>query len=386
MQGLFFASTLVAIIMLVVLLITIVDQSMGLTAVEYKIDPALLSSQPIDTLKRDELINILSDNMTSQRLRTLERDKPLNQRSRDELEALVIERVVDPQVLASWKLFESLFDRAEIEAGVAKSYPNAFLEFRSWLNLGFLSRNMSSRPELAGVRAALKGSLLLILIAILFAFPIGIGAAVYLEEYNQGRSWVQRIIQTNIDNLAGVPSIIYGILGLALFVRALSPITSGSIFGTQQFSGRTILSGGLTLGLLILPVLIINAQEAIRAVPQSLRQASYGLGATRWQTTWHHTLPAALPGILTGSILGISRAIGETAPLIVVGASTFISSDPTGIFSSFTALPIQIYNWTSRPQDQFRNIAAAAILVLLISLLSLNAIAILLRNKYSKQD
>ena len=229
------------------------------------------------------------------------------------------------------------------------------------------------------------GSLLLILITILTAFPIGLGAAIYLEEYAGQKTGLNRIIQTNIDNLAGVPSIIYGILGLAIFVRALEPLTSGAIFGFDGGTGRTILAAGLTMALLILPILIINAQEAIRAVPSSLRLASFGLGATQWQTIWHHVLPSALPGILTGTILAISRAIGETAPLIVVGASTLISSDPNGPFSKFTALPIQIYNWTSRPQEQFRNIAAAAILVLLIALLTLNSAAILLRNRYTRR-
>jgi phosphate transport system permease protein len=168
-------------------------------------------------------------------------------------------------------------------------------------------------------------------------------------------------------------------------VRTLAPITSGAAFGVEGGSGRTLLSAGLTMSLLILPIIIINAQEAIRAVPSSLRQASYGLGATKWQTVWSHVLPYALPGILTGTILAVSRAIGETAPLIVVGASTMITSDPDGPFSGFTALPIQIYNWTSRPQEQFRNIAAAAIIVLMISLLSLNAAAIFLRNRFRRQ-
>ena len=225
----------------------------------------------------------------------------------------------------------------------------------------------------------------IILITILFAFLIGVGAAIYLEEYADRRYWFNRIIQTNIENLAGVPSIVYGILGLAIFVRALSGLTSGAWFGTPTDNGRTILSAGLTMGLLILPILIINAQEAVRAVPNSLRQAAYGLGATQWQTIWHHVLPNALPGILTGAILAVSRAIGETAPLILVGASTMLTSDPNGPFSYFTALPIQIYNWTTRPQSEFRNIAAAAILVLLITLLSLNAVAILFRNHFSKR-
>jgi phosphate transport system permease protein len=178
-------------------------------------------------------------------------------------------------------------------------------------------------------------------------------------------------------------------LGLAIFVRALEPITSGVAFGVIEdpttANGRTILSAGLTLGLLVLPLIIINSQESIRAVPQSLRQASYGLGATKWQTVWYHVLPNAISGVLTGTILSISRAIGETAPLVVVGASTFIREDPSGPFSKFTTLPIQIYQWTARPQDVFRNIAAAAILVLLALLLTLNATAILLRNRYARK-
>jgi phosphate transport system permease protein len=177
-------------------------------------------------------------------------------------------------------------------------------------------------------------------------------------------------------------------LGLAIFVRLLEPLTSGAMLGVTDptvANGRTILSAGLTLALLILPLLIINSQEAIRAVPRSLRQASYGLGATQWQTIWHHVLPSALPGILTGNILAISRAIGETAPLVVIGASTYIVMDPNGPFSKFTTLPIQIYQWTSRPQAEFRNIAAAAIIVLLVMLLTLNAAAVLLRNRYTRR-
>jgi phosphate transport system permease protein len=216
---------------------------------------------------------------------------------------------------------------------------------------------------------------------------LGVGAAIYLEEYATD-SWINRIIQTNINNLAGVPSIIYGMLGLAIFVRVLEPLSSGTLLGLTDpttANGRTLFSAGLTLGLLILPMIIINSQEAIRAVSNALRQASYGLGATKWQTIWHHVLPNAMPGILTGTILAISRAIGETAPLVVVGASTFITVDPTGPFSKFTTLPIQIYQWTARPQDEFRNIAAAAILVLLVLLLSLNATAVIMRNRFSRR-
>ena len=196
------------------------------------------------------------------------------------------------------------------------------------------------------------------------------------------------MIQTNISNLAGVPSIIYGMLGLAVFVRMLEAVTSGRLLGAvadpTTANGRTIISAGLTLGLLILPLIILNAQEAIRTVPRSLRQASFGIGATRWQTIWHHVLPGAIPGILTGTILAVSRAIGETAPLVVIGASTFIVQDPSGPFSKFTTLPIQIYQWTARPQEEFRNLAAAAILVLLVLLITLNATAVILRNRYAR--
>jgi phosphate transport system permease protein len=174
---------------------------------------------------------------------------------------------------------------------------------------------------------------------------------------------------------------------LAIFVRALAPFTSGQLLGLGDGSvanGRTILSAGLTLALLVLPLIIINTQEAIKAVPDSLRHASYAVGATQWQTIWHHVLPSAIPGILTGTILAISRAIGETAPLVVVGAATYITSDPSGLFSRFTTLPIQIYQWSSRPQAEFQHLASAAILVLLIMLLSLNSIAIILRNHYRK--
>jgi phosphate transport system permease protein len=295
--------------------------------------------------------------------------------------------VLDPKVIESWTLTDSILRGDEIRAEVAADHPDASLVFRTWLTGRFIIAAQAPSAEAAGVRTAILGSLWTIVITILVAFPVGVGAAVYLEEYASQTSRINRVIQTNINNLAGVPSIIYGMLGLAIFVRALEPITSGAAFGlvdsTASANGRTILAAGLTLAILVLPLIIINAQEAIRAVPGSLRQASYGLGATRWQTTWHHVLPAALPGILTGTILSVSRAIGETAPLVVIGASTYIVTDPSGPFSKFTTLPIQIYQWTSRPQAEFRNIAAAAIIVLMLLLLSLNATAIFLRNRYS---
>lgn len=345
-----------------------------------------ISKQTLAQLPKETLVTILQENTSKGLFRRLENDQPFAERSQENVYNLVLERVVEPQVVRSWSLRDSLLARSTIEAEAA-DIPNGELIFRSWLTPDFLTNSQSPLPQQSGVRTAILGSLWVILITILFSLPIGVGAAIYLEEYADNNR-LNRLIETNINNLAGVPSIIYGLLGLAVFVRIMEPLTSGSLFGVADpttANGRTVLSAGLTLGLLILPLIIINAREAIRAVPASLRQASFGLGATKWQTVWHHVLPNAIPGILTGTILAISRALGETAPLVVIGASTFIVVDPDGPFAKFTTLPIQIYQWTARPQDEFRNIAAAAILVLLVLLLTLNATAVLLRNRYTRR-
>ncbi len=384
-KSLFFLATLVGILALTILLINIFNQSIGLVIYDYSINPSELSDGPLEDLEKTELIAILEKHLSANRLRALNREKPLADRSQNELYHLVLQRVADEKVEESYILSDSLFHREQIEQTLQEKYPNGRLAYRMWLTWDFLKANMSKRAETAGIHSALMGSLYLVSITISFALPVGVGAAIYLEEYADKRNWLNRIIQTNIENLAGVPSIIYGILGLAIFVRTFAPITSGQIFGVENSNGRTILSAGLTMGLLILPVLIINAQEAIRAVPNSLRQASFGLGATRWQTIWYHVIPYAMPGILTGAILAMSRAIGETAPLIVVGASTLITGAPSGPFSNFTALPIQIYNWTARAQAEFHNLAAAAIIVLLATLLSMNSIAIILRNRFGRR-
>lgn len=243
----------------------------------------------------------------------------------------------------------------------------------TWLSPTFFTEFPSRLPARAGIKSALYGTVWLMGLVALISFPLGVAAAVWLEEYAR-KGWLQTAIQTNIANLAGIPSIVYGILGLAIFVRWMFAITGG----------RSVISGALTISLLVLPILIIAGQEAIRAVPNSIREASYGLGATRWQTVRHHVLPNAMPGILTGTILALSRAIGETAPLIMIGALTFIAFVPDGPRDQFTVLSIQIYNWVSRPQDDFRGLAAAAIIVLLALLLSMNALAIWLRNRYRK--
>jgi phosphate transport system permease protein len=383
-------STIVGVIVLTALLLNILNQTFGLAAVEYRVDPASLAVDGVslERLDKQQLIAVLQENISAGLYRRFEHDQPFTMRSRDNVYQLIQEEVVDPKVVETWTLLETLFQRDEIEAKRLEEHPYAWLQFFSWLRPSFIVTPQSPDPLEAGIRTAILGSLWTIGVTVFFAFPIGVGAAIYLEEYAQ-ENFLNRIIQTNINNLAGVPSIIYGMLGLAIFVRALEPISSGVIFGVVDdpttANGRTILSAGLTLGLLVLPLIIINAQEAIKAVPNSLRQASFGIGATKWQTVWSHVLPNAVPGILTGTILAISRAIGETAPLVVVGASWFITFDPDGPFSKFTTLPIQIFQWTTRPQYEFRNIAAAAIVVLLIMLLTMNAAAVLLRNRFRRR-
>jgi phosphate transport system permease protein len=241
----------------------------------------------------------------------------------------------------------------------------------------FITTLPSRRAAAAGVLPALVGSIWLLLITALIAIPVGIGAGIYLEEF-AAKNWFTNLIEINISNLAAVPSIIYGLLGLQVFVYWMAPITNG----------RSLLAGGLTLALLVLPVIIVATRESLRAVPNSLRMAGFALGSTRWQVVREHILPQALPGILTGTILALSRAIGETAPLITIGAVAFITSlpplSPEGLQNRFSALPIQIYNWVGRPQPAFHTNAAAGIIVLMILLLSMNATAIYLRNRFQK--
>lgn len=253
-----------------------------------------------------------------------------------------------------------------------------FLDGLPRLNWDFLTSFPSRRATGAGVLSALVGTVWLLCITAVFAFPIGVGTGIFLQEFATD-SLLARAVEINISNLAAVPSIIYGLLGLMVFVRIIEPITGG----------RSVLAGGLTLALLILPVIIVATRESLKAVPDSLRMAGMALGSTRWQTVWHHVLPQAFPGILTGTILGLSRAIGETAPLIVIGAQTFVPFTPPisleGFQSSFSALPIQIWNWTSRPQEEFHANAAAGSIVLMIVLLIMNAGAIYLRNRFQSR-
>ena len=241
-----------------------------------------------------------------------------------------------------------------------------------WLSLHFLTDYPSRHAEEAGLKPALFGTIWIMALSAGFTIPVGVGAAIYLEEYAP-KNWLTQVIEINISNLAGVPSIVYGLLGLALFVQFLA-------------LGRSVLAGAFTLSLLVLPIVILASREAIRAVPDAYRQAAYALGADQWQVIKGAVLPSALPGIMTGTILAMSRAIGEAAPVIAISALVYLTFIPTTPFDRFSVLPIQIFNWVSRPQDEFRGLAAAGIIVLLVMLLSMNSVAIYLRNRYQTRS
>jgi phosphate transport system permease protein len=239
------------------------------------------------------------------------------------------------------------------------------------IDMNLFTEPNSSDPERAGAGPAIRATIYMMILLLLFVVPLGVGTALYLEEYANRERWYNRLLEINIQNLAAVPSIVYGILGLAFLVRGIG-------------LGRVLLAGALILTLLVLPTVIVSSREAIRAVPDSIRQGAYALGATQWQVIWRQVLPASIPGIATGSILALARAIGETAPLLLVGALTYVAVNPT-LLGSFTALPVQIYQWIARPQEEFRLLAAAGIIVLLVILLSMNAFAIWLRNRYQRR-
>lgn len=266
------------------------------------------------------------------------------------------------------------------------------IEGTSSLSWSFLTSFASRKPSQAGILAPLMGSVWVCTICAVVAIPVGIGTAIYLEEYAR-RSRMKRLIQLNISNLSGVPSIVYGILALVAFVRffGIRPSDEPWTFGNSQSIwylqipfGPSVIAGGLTLALVVLPIMIISSQEALRAVPQSLRQAALALGSTQWQVVWRVTLPAALSTMMTGAILSMSRAIGEAAPLLVIGGFLLVFQTPTNFMSDFTVLPLQIFNWTGRPQADFHKIASAAILVQLVVLLSFNSIAIIIRQKLQR--
>ncbi|MFC6039880.1 phosphate ABC transporter permease PstA [Paenisporosarcina macmurdoensis] len=271
------------------------------------------------------------------------------------------------------KVFKALFFLATLFALLALGvlFYRIFTQGIGYLSIDFFLNFGSRFPEKAGIKAALVGSLWMMAVVAPVSLLLGVGSAIYLEEYAK-KGKINDFIRMNISNLAGVPSVVFGLLGLTIFVRALA-------------LGNSILAAGFTMSLLILPVIIVSSQEAIRAVPKDLREASYGMGATKWQTIARVVLPSAIPGILTGGILALSRAIGETAPLVVIGIPVIIQFVPENLLSQFTAMPMQIFDWAKRPQEAFQSVAAAGIIVLMVFLLLMNSIAVFIRNKFQKR-
>ncbi|KZZ86327.1 MULTISPECIES: phosphate ABC transporter permease PstA [Bacillaceae] len=276
-------------------------------------------------------------------------------------------RLINNQIFKTIFLIATLFSLVVLGILMYRIFTQGY----EFLSADFFNNFASRRPSNAGIKAAFIGTLWVMGVTIPVALIFGVGTAIYLEEYAKKNKFT-RFIQMNISNLAGVPSIVFGLLGLTIFVRYFE-------------LGRSIMAAGFTMALLILPVIVVASQESIRAVPGQLREASFGMGATKWQTIYRVVLPTAIPGILTGSILAFSRAVGETAPLIVVGAFAYVNYLPDGLLSTFTVMPIQIYNWASRPQTDFHDLAAAGIIILFIILIVMNTVAVLIRNKFSKR-
>ncbi len=379
------AVTALAALILVVFLLNILNDVFGYVAVEYEVMPAEITGSPdtpIEDLEHTTVVQALRDRATTGILRRLESEEPLQTRNKASLIEALEQFVLRPRVVTSWSLLESIFGLRTVESHAA-AFPNQSIQFRSWISLDFLVSPQSPVPEKSGIRGALIGTLWLVVIAMLVSLPIGIAAAIYLNEYTADTRLV-RFIRVNVENLAAVPSIIYGMLGLAVFARALAPMTSGAAFGIETQGlrlGRTVLSGGLTLAVLVLPVVIINAREAFAAIPRSLREACYVVGARRFQVIRTRLLRFAGRRIMTTIILSVSRVIGETAPLVVIGAASFMTTDPNGLFSRFTALPTTVYALAGRPQAEYQRVAAATIIVLLLLTIVLNIVLIVLRNR-----
>ena len=368
-----FASTWVGLIFLVALLSTVTHQAFHYMWERTDTNPLvvrdMLAADPSLLERGEEIAWGFADVFSPLDTSEVE-DKsmiPLLQRSQfhDQQTFLIDLKEEDPELFAQLGINPDTATRWRMLG-------NNFAQFFS----NFPSRNAAN----AGIKSAIAGTLWMITITALIAIPLGVASAIYLEEYTQ-ENRISRFIEINIANLAGVPSIVYGLLGLSLFVGYFSLMKSRFPDNELFTNPRNVMAGALTMTVLILPVIIISAREAIKAVPSSLRQAAYGVGATRWQVVRHHVLPAAIPGIVTGVILSISRAIGETAPLIAIGALTYVAFTPSTVFDGFTALPIQIYNWVSRPQKEFHDLAASGIIVLMIVLLTLNAVAVTIRHR-----
>jgi len=379
--------TMFSILLLFILLYTIVDKTMGYVVVTYKNSPSDIEKvmgKNINNLSKKDLAFLIDKNINPRLKRFLTKDKELFFYEKSKLLDIFKEEIIAEEVEKIYNLSSSLLKRNEIFSSIQEG---EFVYFRFWINKDFLLKAQSSNPLKAGIKGAIIGTIWIVFLTLIISIPLGVGTAIFIEEFIEKENFIFNIIKINIYNLSGIPSIIYGLFGLFIFVRTLSYFTSGAFMGIAELnaSGRTILSAGITMSILILPIIIINTQEAIKSVPNSLKNASYGLGATKIQTIFYHILPYSIDRILTGLILGFSRAIGETAPLVVIGASTFLTTNPKNIFDKFTVLPIQIYQWTARPQEEYKFLAASAIVILLLLLFLLNAFAITLRNDIRKK-
>lgn len=380
--GLVIAAAALATAVSAAVLISVLNSAFGFIALENAVEPEELvgTGRTLEDLSATELVVILEDRLSSGLLRRLDSEVPIAERSAADLRDLVEERVIDPTVVDSWSLFESIFERELVEA-FAEANPQMEIRFHSWISRQFLFSQQSTDPLDAGILSAIIGTLMVVGIALLLAVPIGISTGIYFSEYAR-KSRLNAFLQLNVQNLAAVPSVIYGLLGLAIFVRFGAPLTTGAMFGSAGASdGRTVLAAGLTLGVLVLPVVVINAESVFSSIPDEFRSACQAVGASRSQIVFFRLLPFVLDRILTIAILAVSRVIGETTPLIIVGAATVMAVNPSGLFSRFTALPSQIYYWSFNPQEEFQRLAAAAILILLVLSLGLNILLVVLRRR-----
>lgn len=358
----------------------IANDAFGAIVVTYEVEP------PSDFDQRDAawLTGLIRDNVGVGVVRRFEQEGPLEDLPSSDLRDIAEQFVFRPTIVKAWSLTESIARQDEITAVAAEN--EGIVRFRSWVSPQLIVSPLDRDPLKSGVRTALLGSIWIVGLSLLIAFPIGVATAIYLNEYTSD-SWFSRFLRANIETMAAVPSIIYGILGLALFVRILGPFTSGAILGSGEgeSAGRTILSASLTLAVLVLPTIIISVRDILENIPDSYREACYAVGARRSTVIIQRLLPSIAGQLITVLFTGISRVIGETAPLLVVGAAAFITVDPSSVFSRFTALPAQIFFWSARPQAGFRNLAAGAIIVLMILSIGINIGLVVIKRRLDTQ-
>ncbi|MFP4330701.1 MAG: PstA family ABC transporter permease [Spirochaetaceae bacterium] len=383
LRTLAYAAAAISLLSLGFFLLSILNNAFGFVAVRYTRDISAVApgAESLEELGTQELLLLLEENLPSGVLRRMEFEEPLAQRSRQEIIDLAEARILEPELFRTWTLWESVTTEGLVSAHT-EQFPSHRVYFRSWLNLDTITTQVATQPLRSGFQSALIGTIWLVVIGAGSSLIVGVLSAIYLEEFARKNAF-NRFLNINIRNLSAIPPVIYGLLGLAFFVQVLGPITGGSAFGaaTAQDDGRTLLTGGLTLGLVALPTVVTGAQTVLQSMPMSYRYACSSVGARRWQVVFMRLLPFGLERFLTLSVLAVSRVIGETTPLIVAGAATFMATNPTSPFSKFTALPVQIFFWSTRNQEGFRNLAAGAIVLLLIISLGLNSALVLLRRQ-----